>query len=276
MRRIGFTLIELLVVIAIIAILAAILFPVFARARAKANQTKCLNNVKEIGLAISMYINDYDGMWVNYSQLQTGNPFPNGTGLPGLLMPYVKNYQIFNCPSSMYTSQGSIMATHSSHSDYVASDTVANGNCGPMDQIPYPAECMTTFDMTTAPAGNATQCWADWTCAFINLAGYNNRGPCSYSQCAHNNGVNVSFLDGHAAWWLLDALQNESINAGPPCSPTGNSTISSTPGAPSYTSGTARTRNLHAPLARGPGEALPARFFSGIKEEKAGPRRRSA
>jgi len=61
MRR-GFTLIELLVVIAIIAILAAILFPVFARAREKARQSSCLSNVKQLDLAVQMYIQDYDEM----------------------------------------------------------------------------------------------------------------------------------------------------------------------------------------------------------------------
>src|SRR5438552_4065474 len=108
-RRTGFTLIELLVVIAIIAILAAILFPVFAQAREKARTTSCLSNTKQIGLASMMYVQDYDETF--YSQ-----PWPGGcpqaqTGYwidqPGqpvqhwatLVYPYTKNAQLFRCPS---------------------------------------------------------------------------------------------------------------------------------------------------------------------------------
>jgi prepilin-type N-terminal cleavage/methylation domain-containing protein/prepilin-type processing-associated H-X9-DG protein len=93
-RRSGFTLIELLVVIAIIAILAAILFPVFARAREKARQTSCLNNTRQIGTAMMMYVQDYDERfpWMyggspRYSTIQLVNP-------------YVQNTQVWNCPSA--------------------------------------------------------------------------------------------------------------------------------------------------------------------------------
>ncbi|MCD6358333.1 MAG: prepilin-type N-terminal cleavage/methylation domain-containing protein [Thermoproteales archaeon] len=93
-KREGFTLIELLVVIAIIASLAAILFPVFAKAREKARTTTCLSNVKELATAYLMYCNDYDnrccGAWVGW---------PMQTWM-GAIFPYTKNLQIYSCPNS--------------------------------------------------------------------------------------------------------------------------------------------------------------------------------
>ena len=95
--RKGFTLIELLVVIAIIAILAAILFPVFARAREKARATACLNNAKQMATAVQMYAQDYDESVIPY--YQDGNP--SGSQCWWQMMePYVKNMQIYLCPSS--------------------------------------------------------------------------------------------------------------------------------------------------------------------------------
>jgi len=93
----AFTLIELLVVIAIIAILAAILFPVFARARENARRSSCQSNLKQIGLGIAQYTQDYDEL------------MPQRVGVPGnwevMLQPYLKSGQIFRCPSN----------THSTH-----------------------------------------------------------------------------------------------------------------------------------------------------------------
>jgi len=94
-RRRGFTLIELLVVIAIIAILAAILFPVFAKAREKARQTSCLSNLKQVGLAFQMYCTDYDDMLpLSHYATAAGQLY-----YPSILVPYMKNSQIWRCPS---------------------------------------------------------------------------------------------------------------------------------------------------------------------------------
>lgn len=102
-RTKGFTLIELLVVIAIIALLAAILFPVFARARENARKSSCSNNLKQIGVGLLQYAQDYDEALPFFFYGATGNPSnPNGTLYKWMdaIYPYVKSEQIFNCPSA--------------------------------------------------------------------------------------------------------------------------------------------------------------------------------
>ncbi len=105
--RQGFTLIELLVVIAIIAILAAILFPVFARARENARRSSCQSNLKQIGLGIMQYTQDYDELYPQH--VFNYNNYPGPTGPDGqttwdmMVQPYIKSSQIFVCPSDSST-----------------------------------------------------------------------------------------------------------------------------------------------------------------------------
>jgi len=107
MKRKAFTLIELLVVIAIIAILASILFPVFARAREQARKAACQSNLKQIGLGIAMYVQDYDETYPLSSMgYNAPNPDWYGNNTPStvrwytVLQPYVKNVQVFICPTA--------------------------------------------------------------------------------------------------------------------------------------------------------------------------------
>src|SRR5947208_485029 len=107
-RRGGFTLIELLVVIAIIAILAAILFPVFAQARDKARSAVCLSNLKQIGEGAMMYAQDYDERWLPPFKYDV-DASATRTGLrwwQDLIQPYVKNYTIVRCPSANWSYTG--------------------------------------------------------------------------------------------------------------------------------------------------------------------------
>jgi prepilin-type N-terminal cleavage/methylation domain-containing protein/prepilin-type processing-associated H-X9-DG protein len=193
MRR-GFTLIELLVVIAIIAILAAILFPVFARAREKARQTSCLSNVKQIGLGLLMYAQDYDERLPGTYQKETAADWPL-LKWSTLMAPYVKNSQIFTCPS-YDNAQGYGANT------YVMPDSRGDFNSA-MAGITHPAETLMIFDCWNAGAWCATGNWfgergCSAGCYGGRAAGLRFDGA---DISRHNGGFNAVLCDGHAKWF---------------------------------------------------------------------------
>jgi prepilin-type N-terminal cleavage/methylation domain-containing protein/prepilin-type processing-associated H-X9-DG protein len=200
-RRKGFTLIELLVVIAIIAILAAILFPVFARAREKARQTACLSNARQLGTAIMMYVQDYDENLVNLQMRGASFTFM-GYNHPNMLwymelMPYCKNVQIMDCPSTSRTWKGA----YTGDFDYGINAEIAYyhhyansiGHACNLAEIQKPAETIFIGE-------------ADWTQSTADY-GFSNswmlrRVPhvSRFIPARHNEGANIVFCDGHAKW----------------------------------------------------------------------------
>lgn len=130
--RRGFTLIELLVVIAIIAILAAILFPVFAQAREKARQTSCLSNMKQLGLAMIMYTQDYDEAFVGTPLWQLNPSWPQR------IEPYLKNIGVLRCPSDSGTSSEGGTNFHSFFNLWISygANCLAGGVAGQPDNTP--------------------------------------------------------------------------------------------------------------------------------------------
>lgn len=202
MKR-GFTLIELLVVIAIIAILAAILFPVFAKAREKARQASCLSNLKQMGLAALSYAQDYDEMFMYGYYPGTcawGHAHTPADGVhaayswPSFLVPYVKNTQIFRCPSATPTicSAGVGGASGTTSAYGINYDGVCGWAMGSMDK---PAERMMMQDM---------QNW------FV-ISSTNTQATCFSSFgtgiTRHNDGANVNFCDGHAKWLSASTIR---------------------------------------------------------------------
>jgi prepilin-type N-terminal cleavage/methylation domain-containing protein/prepilin-type processing-associated H-X9-DG protein len=198
MRK-GFTLIELLVVIAIIAILAAILFPVFAKAREKARQSSCLSNVKQLALGIMSYCQDYDEkLPPRYYRLD-----PGVAGGPNwcdhLVQPYIKNTQVIQCPSTIGRSYG----YNQNYLNWTAIGSIAT-----------PAETVLTAEVKKSfnDVGGI-----GWDLSVFPPSSFGNppaipatdeddqpvAGDPIYAPRArgvHNGGGNVGFCDGHAKW----------------------------------------------------------------------------
>ncbi len=196
--RRGFTLIELLVVIAIIAILAAILFPVFARARAKAQQNTCLSNTKQIVLALIMYASDYDQQFVVHGRRS------QGLGWITKVSPYVKNTQLFDCPVDEAKELGDTVDVKGEgyNLNYYYGATMAPYVPAPgvpesADTTQYPAEMWCLIDGTSPK---------EWQSTFNIDQASTYSGNNGVAVWRHMDGCNLGYVDGHAKWqagkWL--------------------------------------------------------------------------
>ena len=192
--RRGFTLIELLVVIAIIAILAAILFPVFAKAREKARAISCLSNAKQLGLAAMMYVQDYDEhypMLYGY-YITPGYPCTwNVTSWRALMVPYIKNDHIFECPSS--SAQGTVnrWMYDPAVGGYGANDRILRRN---VLYVGIPGGPL-KIAAVGAPA-NIIMLGESPTRDYISYR--SGQQPESYMLFQHNGLMTTTFADGHA------------------------------------------------------------------------------
>ena len=215
MRREGFTLIELLVVIAIIAILAAILFPVFARAREKARTAACQSNLKQMGLAVLMYAQDYDERFPGPVAL-TGGPAPWDLAI----FPYTKNWQVYQCPSNprnFSTPWGPYYGwTHPTFITYSMNSALCLLN---QAQITLPAETHLIGDsqhsgLTLADIRTA---WPTICADFGGHGGCPDKGPLADSipYAAHSQGNNRAFADGHVKWVSWGALISGTMRYAP-------------------------------------------------------------
>lgn len=202
MKTRGFTLIELLVVIAIIAILAAILFPVFAKAREKARQSSCLNNVKQLTMAFVQYCQDYDEITplnMTYSPVECR--WYNS------LMPYVKNTQVLYCPSYRDYPGYAQGYNWGYYHMYTRSATNTYGGGVPLSALQYPAETHVLAEADGFGSPAASYGLTGHGCFMPPQANLWNYSP--WAAGRHNDGMNVGMLDGHAKWLSRSYCEGE-------------------------------------------------------------------
>jgi len=224
----GFTLIELLVVVAIIAVLAAILFPVFARARENARRASCMSNLKQIGLGMMMYVQDNDERYPTYGYSAShipgvvaptatygGDWYPSPSTnwfWQNMIYPYVKSIQVFICPSSP-NAGAAYKAPTGNYGPYSGqyganTDLFPNGGYGgsglseavvvnPANTYAIMDASFYTASATTGPVASGSNYYTPGACQLFPTS------TMTANDCwngRHFNGVNVAFADGHVKW----------------------------------------------------------------------------
>ena len=231
--RRAFTLIEILVVIAIIAILAAILFPVFSRSRENARRSSCQSNLKQIGLGFAQYVQDYDE---KYPLIACGSSsYNNGTEPPAAIgltqgwaiqmQPYLKSTQVFQCPSEP-NAPANVKATDANYggqgySDYWCNPRVAGSALAAIDQVSSSVIAGDGENGSAAYAFNGVSAINNGANPFIITGGIfvpaptaiiaNNEVPAEGKfGLRHLDGLNYGFVDAHVKW--LKSASDISLN----------------------------------------------------------------
>lgn len=230
----GFTLVELLTVIGIIALLTAILFPVFARVRENARRTACQNNLRNVGMAMAQYIQDYDDGMLS-GGYYNAEPSPTGWGVGwwywyDLIQPYVKNTQILRCPSGVqYYADPPVMGHYG-----VNGDVIQNILWGPplkATKLVAPSVTYMVFDAgqyephsmyCVNPGGpNGTMYIPgseDAGMPQVDPTGPNQIWGAlmnDYKHGRHFGGANVLFCDGHVKWLSTATILLEATKQAP-------------------------------------------------------------
>jgi prepilin-type N-terminal cleavage/methylation domain-containing protein/prepilin-type processing-associated H-X9-DG protein len=227
-KKKAFTLIELLVVIAIIAILASILFPVFGRARENARRSSCQSNLKQMGLGLIQYSQDYDEQFCP-AWIGNNNVYPGNARWMELVQPYIKNTQLFNCPSMALNGpyrpadSANFPGSYSMNATYYA----AGAPSPPSPIFDVATEARKSLAVVAAPT---TTMWVadgggfgnDFQTAWADIASQNpvavGAGGFTYIQDIpdrHLETTNVLFCDGHVKSLKMHALGEKSTVAGP-------------------------------------------------------------
>jgi len=237
----GFTLIELLVVIAIIAILAAILFPGFARARENARRASCMSNLKQMGLAAMMYVQDYDDHYplglflIPTTQQPPGGVWADGVVFwPQALFPYHRSMQVFFCPSSNYPRVVGY-PTNSEYGNYAGNELIVVDppNTVSMASVVSPATTYLFFDGSiykmyplNVDIPNAPDYFIPGSKPYVstvfNAAGFDASTSTveaqknDFENGRHFGGINMCFADGHVKWLKSSDVvaQGKKYNAG--------------------------------------------------------------
>jgi len=199
--RQGFTLIELLVVIAIIAILAAILFPVFAQARGMARRTSCANNLRQIGVGIQLYTADNDEL---YMGPQPSEPVPaNSVTFVNTIQPYVKSTQVFVCPSGVQEISPGDSVANATIKDYkwrVTGTPGSEGHYGINTNFTNVFDAATglTTGIAVAKVVSPSVTALAFDCSWYESVGHSPIGDSIHdASLRHAGGTNFCYADGH-------------------------------------------------------------------------------